>query len=256
MIYDQRPMQVYADGVEVAKDLRKYLRGKTVMSLMPDFYVLDISGLSDNDLAFIRYSKQIKVVGEDKSVLCIGSIEEIYQHQEDMIEKTTIALSDGMDFWETVANASIGKGASVRSTMGTLLSGFSLGSFIADDNRFSRGQAYCDRLPDVISTLAKSVNARAFYTQAQVHVVKKGAAASIIDIPDKEILNNPGFSNGVCTLKTKVKGYPVGLLATIEGKSKKYRIFSQSINADCWEGDWVSELLLVDENEVDDMGGG
>lgn len=257
MIIDQRPMKVMIDSdTEVAKDLRKYLRGKTSMNLMPDYYLLDISGMSDSDLEIIKSSKKITVAGENDSILCLGVVDEIYQYQDDMNEVTSIAISDGKDFWFSVANASIGKGASIRNTLVTCLGGFPLASYIADNPQLLRGQTYLDRLPDVVSTLARSVHARAYFTHGQVNVVAPGSASSVLNIPDKEILENPGFSNGVCTLKTKVKGYPIGLLVTIEKKRKKYRLVSQTVNADNWEGDWVSELMLIDEDIISDIEGG
>ena len=257
MILDQRPMKVFVDGdTEVAKDLRKWLRGKTVMSLMPDYYLLDISGMSDSDLEIVKSSRKISVAGEDDSILCVGKVDEIYQYQNDMNEITTISIADGKDFWMSIANASLGKGATVRNTIVTCLGGFPLASYVADNAQLLRGQTYLDRLPDVVSTLARSVHARAYFTHGQVNVVKSGSASAVLNIPDKEILENPGFSNGVCTLKTKVKGYPIGLLVTIEKKHKKYRLVSQAFNADSWEGDWVSELMLIDEDIVTDMEGG
>lgn len=256
MILDHRPMKVYADNDEVAKKLRKRLIGKTVMSLMPDFYTLEISGLLDEDMQYLKFCKEIKVVGEDNSILALGKIQEIYQRQEGMSEVTTVSFADGMDFWTTITNQSIGKGATVRNSIATVLGSFPLASYMADDDRFFRGQAYLGRLPDVVSAMAKSVHARAYFTQSQVHVVKKGAASSVLFIPDKEIIDLPGFTNGMCIIKTKVKGYPVGLMVVMEGQEKKYRLLSQALRADCWEGDWISELALVDEDEIDNMGSG
>ena len=256
MIVDHRPMAVYADNVEVAKDLRKYLRGKTTMSLLPDFYILDISGMSDEDYQYVKFCTIIKVVGEDKSILCLGKIRNIYRQQNDMNELTTISIADGMDFYNSLANASIGRGASIRNTLISVLGGFPLASYLADDARLTRGQVYLDRLPDVVSMLARSVRARAFFTQSQVHVVKHKATSSVLFIPDKEIIENPGLTNGVCVVKTKVKGYPVGLMTQLEGSEKQYRLVMQSLDADCWVGEWNSELTLIDEDAVDDMGSG
>ena len=248
MILDHRKMTVYADGDEIGRKLRKTLVGRSTMTLLPDFYTLEISGLSDGDIRKVKYSKNIRVVGEDKSLLFSGSLEDLYTHYSEMSELTTMSLSDGMGFWEQFTNTSVGKGASVRSTIMTALGSAPLGSYLAGDARLMRGQALVGKSADIVSMLAASVNARAYFTQSQVHIVSAGMASSIVDIKDKDIVSTPEYANGVCTLRMKVKGWPVGLMATVSGKKKQYRLVAQTIMADSWEGPWETELTLIDES--------
>ena len=258
MIVDLRPMKIYAGEEQIGEKCRKYLRGKTTMSLLPDFYLLDIHGLPDSELTALRYTDKLRVVGENDSVICSGKVEDIYIHYTDTNEIVTVSIADGTELWDKNVSLSVAKGASVLTTMSKVLGNVPVASFLAEDKRFLRGQAMVGKAPELVSVLARSVDARAFYTQSQVHVVSSGRTSSILEVTEKEILSETAIATGVYAVKTKVKGYPIGLIAMIEGDNRRMRLVSQSIDGDSWEGVWYSELLFIDEDifGASGMGGG
>ena len=258
MIVDLRPLTVYADDEIIGKNCRKRLKGKTTMSLLPDFYLLDINGLPDTEMAALRYASRVKVVGEDDSIVCTGIVEDIYVHYSDTNEITTVSISDGTSLWDQACNVSIAKGAGVQTTMQTILGSIPIASFMANDTRFLRGQALVGKTAEIISALARSIGARAFFTQSQVHVVSNGKTSSILQLTEEEVISETALATGIYAVKTKVKGYPVGLLTTLANDERQLRLVSQSIDADSWEGVWTSELLMVDEATfgTDGMEGG
>ena len=258
MIVEPRPMSVYVDDELIGENCRKRLQGKATINLLPDFHLLDINGLNEKDTAKLKNATMIKVVGEDDSVLCSGEIEDLYVHYSETNEISTVCISDGKQFWDKAANMTLAKGLSVRTTIMSVLGDIPLGSFLADDKRFTRGQTMVGRVPYIVSTLAKSLGARAYYTQSQVHVVSIGKASSVLDLNEKEIISETAIATGVYAVKTKVKGYPVGLMTRLGEDKRQFRLASQSINADNWDGVWDSELLLIDESfmSADGLGGG
>lgn len=252
MLNDKRPLVLMAGGVTLSADQRMWVRGSGNMSLLPDFYMIDIYNLSDDDLSAVREAKTITAYGADNSMICYGEIDDIFTRLEGVNTVTSIAITDGKSFWSAKVNQTVGGGAGFRDALNVIMTGAAVGPWMASETRLPRGQTFSGRLADSVSMLAKSANARAFLTKNVVYVVERGRASDIITIEDSDITGETSYADGVVMLRTKVKGYPIGVIASRNGK--KYRLVSQKISADNFKGDWRSDVLLVDEDQVDVFG--
>ena len=249
---DFRPLILKAGETEIAKGLRFRARGKSTMTLLPDLFIVDIYNLPEEEMAILKQASYMSVLFEKtEETLCYGEIEDIYENQQEANQLTTVVLADGKGFIESKVSKSIGAGASVRTAMASILSGY-MGSFLASDVRLIRGQTFSGRLSDCVSTLAKAVNARAFFTHGAVVTTAKGQAEDVKSIDDEDIIDDPFFSEGVCIIRTKIKAYPIGIMIIFDGK--QYRLATQLLDVDNKEGPWKLELTLVDENDLEANG--
>lgn len=249
-----RPLKLRVGNTDIATNQRIRVKGSHNMTLLPDFFMIDVFNMTDVDLAIVKDGGQITIIGKDDFMLCRGEVDDMYTHMEGVNLITTISILDGKKFYETNIRESIGAGASVRTTFNSIMRNASIGSFCATDKRIFRGQTFSGRLADSISMLARSVGARAFITMGAVHIVAKGMASEIVNINDFDIIEDADFAKGTRIIKTEVKGYPVGALVNVE--NRQYRLVSQKIDADNYRGQWDSHLVLVDEKEVTKMEGG
>lgn len=239
--------------MQIAVDHRIRVQGRANMTLLPDFFCVDIYNLPDADLGRIRNSKILFVTAIDNSTICYGQIEDVYVHSAGSNVITTIAVSDGQDFWEAKIRKTIGKGAGVKETLNAILEGAVFGSYLADNPRLVRGQTIYGPQPEIVRKAAQSVNARAFISHGVLHVVQKGKTDNTTIIPEDDIIDEPSIADGVCLVRVKVKGYAVGTMAII--RDKLYRIAAQSVEADNQSGIWRTDLVLVNEDMVSGMGG-
>lgn len=230
--------------------------GCASMTLLPNFSVVEIYNMSDDDYSAILSSRQLTVNSEDGTAICSGKVEDIYFEDRESNVVAIISVSDGQDFWEMRVNESIGAGAYLSGAVSHIMKAATMGTWLARDFRVIRAQTFVGRLADAISALAKSVDARAFISMNVVHVVEKGKAETVVNIPESDVIQGPNYAEGLCMLKTVVGGYPVGVFANYNGAT--YRIISQRFDADNFDGPWETTLFLADESLIDDggMGGG
>ena len=222
------------------------------MTLLPDFFLVIVYNMSDEDMSEIQNKKELKICTSDKAVLCSGEVEDIYRHTEGMNDVFEVSLSDGQTFWEKRINKPVGGGTTFKSTLYHIIEGARMGSYLADDPRFIRPQAFSGRLADAVLDIAKGVHARAFLSKNVVHVVTKGKSEIIITVSEDELIEEPNYANGVCILRTVVKAYPVGVLC--EFRNKRFRLVTNAVSADNYKGDWQEEITLVDESYLDENG--
>ena len=222
------------------------------MALIPDFFMIDIYNLSSTDLSTIRDAATVSAYAENGSMLCYGEIDDVYTRLDGQNTVTTVAIADGKTFWASRVSQTIGGGSGYRDALATIMKGALVGPWLAREGRLPRGQTFTGRLADNVSMLAKTASARAFLTRNVVYVVEKGRASDIITIEESDITGETSYADGVVMLRTKVKGYPIGVIARRGNKS--YRLVSQKISADNFKGDWRSDVLLVDEDQVDVYG--
>jgi hypothetical protein len=251
-----RELTAYVGNTEVFKEKRVRVRGKANMTLLPDFFLVEVYNMEDEDRALLETKKELKIIAKDKAVLACGEVEDIYDKQEDMNIISVISLSDGQSFWETRIDRTVGAGACFSQTIRQIIQNVQMGSYLADDPRFPRAQTFCGRLADIISGIAKGVDARAFISDNVLHVVQKGRSEIIVKITEEDLLEEPRTASGVVILRTDVKAWPVGMLH--EFREKQHRLVSQEVNADNFSGPWQTELMLADESMLDKggMGGG
>ena len=251
-----RELKAYSEEKEVFQNHRIRVRGKANMTLLPDFFLVEVYNPDELDIAAVERAGTLSINAKDGAVLCSGEIEDIYIRTEGANQVYAISLSDGGSFWETKITKSVGPGVYFSATIRQILEKASMGSYLAKDERFVRPQTFCGRLADFISDIAKGVHARAFVSNNVLHVVEKGRSEIVMTIQEEDMIDEPDNATGVCIVRTEVKSWPVGAIISFRGKS--YRLASQEISADNSQGKWETKLVLADEDylDADGMDGG
>ena len=252
LLNEKRPLIVKADSRLIAEENRIKVQGRACMTLMPDFFTVEIYNLSDDDLAIVRDSTYLSVAGEKSSVLLYGEIEDIYFRNVEANRVTTICISDGRSFWNATVEKTVASGASIQTAVRNVVDSIPVGSILAQDTALMRGQTFSGRQAEAVRMMAKSMNARAFVAHNTLHIVEKGRTEYQLAIDEDEVITDPKYAQGITVLKTIVRGYPVGIIVIYNGS--EYRVAAQSINADNLNGAWDSEILLVSETALDRYG--
>lgn len=250
-----RDLALTANGERIAAGFRIHVNGMACMTMLPDTYMIDVYNMSSGDLSLVRRYGQLSLSGGG-SVICSGSVQDIHQHMDDGSDLTTIIVADGQDIWSTRVSRTIGAGAGVRSALNALLGPSRLGSFLAEDIRLPRGQTFDGGLADIVTVLARTVGARAYVSRGLVHFAVPGKAPEAIRLTDEDLVSDPEYAEDVCNVYTRVRGYPVGALVSLNDQD--YRLVSQSVDADTSKGPWRSVLTLISEDILkrDGMEGG
>lgn len=256
MLSDLRPLKAYCGTTEIFSDCRIRVRGRSNMTLLPDYFLVEVYNPGIEDITLLRANKKMKLQTNNMATLCVGEVEDIYSHLEGANTIYAISISDGQSFWETKASKSVGAGVYFSATIRQILMNASMGSYLAKDNRFVRPQTFNGRLADSIADIARSVHARAFISQNVLHVVEKGRSEILITIGDDDLVSDPQYATGIVIVRTIVHAWPVGMM--VEFRGKRYRLATQEVNADNFQGLWQTESTLVDENflDADGMDGG
>jgi len=249
---DLRKLEAYCGEDRVFVDNRIRIRGKSNMTLLPDYYMVEVYNMSETDKALLSSRKELRVLTETMAVFISGEVEDIYTTYEGANQVSVISVTDGQSFWETKVSQTVGRGALISTTIRHILKNATMGSYLAKDDRFIRSQAFHGRLADCISSLARGVHARAFISKDVLHVVEEGRSEVIVAVEEEDLVDEPHFADGVCIVKATVKSWPVGMLHEFRGN--RYRLVSQSIDADNYQGNWQTELMLVNEVYLDKDG--
>lgn len=254
---DIRQLSAFVDEVQIAIDQRIRLKGRGTISLKPDLWLVDIFELGRDDYDRLQDGKEIKIVGEDDSVLCEGKIDEVYVHTDDGKEITTITVADGIDFWESFINLSFGGGNDVDKTIRYIVSRCSapvkISNIIAKKQVIVRGQVFQGRTVNYVRDLAKSVNARAFLTRNSLSILDHRVQSATIDMTSGDEIASMAYSNGVVVARlTLMKGYQIGQLVLLPDTISKYRLICQSVDADNFKGNWQTELIMLDDDMITD----
>ena len=259
-----RSLSVLADGSPIAENRRIRLRGRTVMGLRPDAWEVDVYFLSEEDAATLHEAKDVSVLGEDDSLLASGRVEETFTHLEDGKLITTIMVTKGMDFWRSTVSISVAKGNTVQDTIQTLCRNgscpVSVAAMQAKNATFFRGQTFHGRTADYVATLAKSIDARAYYVRGGLYIMSRNAATDSITLEEEDTAMGVARLDGAAVARlTKMRGYTIGAWIMLPGEATRYRLLCQSVDADNYKGSWRTELILVNEDRIetpDDWGGG
>ena len=251
-----RVLTAKAGNTDIFNGLRIRVQGRANMTLQPDLFLVEVYNPTDEDVIYARKIGSMSVFGHDGGLVCYGEIEDVYTRQDGSNDVTVFSLSDTQTFWESKTVKSIGAGIKVSAVIRSLAVGAAMGSYLADDLKIVRGMSVSGRNADVISMLAKSVNARAFVSGGVLHVVSKGRAEILAHINEDDVLEEPQYADGVCIVKTVVKGWPVGMMCMYD--RKMFRIIAQEIDADNLKGLWRTNVFLISEDalDADGMGGG
>ena len=179
LLNETRPLWLKADNTEIAKDKRIRVKGRSNMTLIPDFFMVDIYNLSEEDELSLRNAERLSVFGESMIILCSGEIQEIYTHVEQSNEIITVSISDGMKFWKSRADIAVSSGVWCRDAIKTILKNAKFGLFLCDDFRMPRGQTFSGRTADFINEFAISLSARAYILNNTLNIVGKESEEDI-----------------------------------------------------------------------------
>ena len=245
---------VFAESQEVAQNNRIRVQGRSNMTLIPDFFIVDIFNLSDEDLSHINDSKRLVVMMNDFTIVCSGEIDGIYKHSDGSNDIYSISIVDGRSFWEEKVNKTLVGGTWMNDAVRKILKSADYGVFMCEDYRMPRGQVFCGRLADSISTIAKGLKARAFIVNNVLSIIEKGRSVTTETLNDSEIITEPNKENGVVIVKTYARILIVGGIVIYDGI--QYRVITQAFNLDNMSGSWDTESTLINENEFERMEGG
>lgn len=257
MLSEYRPIWVYADENEIATDLRVRVKGRSNLTLLPDFYTVEIYNISATDESYLRNARTITVKVDRESIVCTGIIEGIYTHEERANTVTTVSVSDGGDFWQKTVNISIGKGASVFDVIRTIVDGSAtIGVFLCEDIRMPRGQVCSGRVAEIVETFARSLHARAYITENVLNLVSKGSVTNTFNLNAEDTIGSLDTMDGVYVLKIKGRSFSVGDYIGYQGKNM--RIIARAVSLDSQEGDWDIEISMVEDSmfTIEEMEGG
>ena len=246
-----RHLSVFADSDHFAPDSRFRLSGTIRIGLFPSLFLLQCWNLSESDIFRLQNTKELSVMRED-SCLASGQVSDVFAQTVPEGTVTTAAFSLGLDLWEAQVSLSVPSGISVSETVHRILSasgtGIQLLSFPGGDPVFSRGQAFCGRIPDCLAAVLSAVSARAYLVPAGLCVIPAEPPEATLHLHDKDLTDRPAFAAGgrKMILSTTVTGFQPGEEMTLETEGKTYSglILERMVEADTALGPWSTQLLI------------
>ena len=246
-----RHLSVLADSDPFAPDSRFRLSGMIRIGLFPSLFLLQCWNLSESDSYRLQNTKELSVMRED-SCLASGQVSDVFVQTVPEGTVTTAAFSLGLDLWEAQVSLSVPAGVSVSETVRRILAasgtGIQLLSFPGEDPAFSRGQAFCGRVPDCITSVLSTVSARAYLVPAGLCVIPAEPPEASLHLKDKDLTDRPAFADGgrKMILSTTVTGFQPGEEMTLETEGKTYAglILERLVEADTRMGPWNTQLLV------------
>ncbi|MCR4882251.1 MAG: hypothetical protein K6A68_01700 [Clostridiales bacterium] len=251
MAEPDRHLTVLVDVEPFAPDSRFRLSGTMRIGLFPSLFLLQCWNLADEDVFRLQNTKELSVMRED-SCLAFGQVSDVFVQTVPEGTVTTVAFSLGLDLWESQVSLSVPSGVSVSETVRRILvasgTGIQLLSFPGEDSVFSRGQAFCGRVPDCITSVLSTVSARAYLVPAGLCVIPAESLEATLNLKDKDLTDRPVFADfgGKMILSTTVTGFQPGEEMTLETDGKTYAglILERMVEADTAIGPWNTQLLV------------
>ena len=246
-----RHLSVFADSDPFAPDSRFRLSGTIRIGLFPSLFLLQCWNLADEDVFRLQNTKELSVMRED-SCLASGQVSDVFVQTVPEGTVTTAAFSLGLDLWEAQVSLSVPAGVSVSETVRRILAasgtGIQLLSFPGEGPAFSRGQAFCGRVPDCVAAVLSAASARAYLVPAGLCVIPAEPPEASLHLKDKDLTDRPAFADGSrkMILSTTVTGFQPGEEMTLETEGKTYAglILERMVEADTALGPCSTQLLI------------
>lgn len=248
-----RSLTVLADGERVTGLSRVSLTGRETLGLEPLPFVLRVWNPADSACAMLAAARRVSVLRDD-SLLAAGWTAGVYRRTvpEGMI--TEVAFSPNLMLWEAPVSLSVEAGASVSETVQKILeasgTGIRLLPCAGPDPMFSRGQAFYGRAAECVNDVLSAVPARGYMTEAGLCAVPaEGQPVSLV-LTEKDLTDEPVFTDGKMILRTKPVGWPPGKRAKVKWKNESAEglVTERSIDADNMTGSWQAEIILTIQN--------
>lgn len=248
--FDRR-LTVFTDGEPFAPDTRFRLFGRLRIGLFPSLFLLQCRNLSDSDSFRLRNANELSVMRED-SCLAFGRVTDVFTETVPEGTVTTAAFSLGLDLWEAQISLAVPAGVSVSETVQRILSvsgtGIRLLSFPGPDPVFMRGQAFCGRAAECITSVLSSAGAMGYLVPAGLCIIPAEPLPATLHLTEKDLTDRPAFADGgkKMILSTTVTGFQPGEEMTLatEGKTYSGLILERMMEADTAIGSWKTQLLV------------
>ena len=245
-----RELSVFADGEPITGFSHARLTGRDYIGLYPMPFTLRLWNLSEQERGLLSSAREISVL-HDGSVLAAGIITDTCCETVPEGTVTETVFSAGIRLWESPVSLSVEAGVSVSETVRRILeasgTGIPLLAFPGEDPVRIRGQAFCGRAAECISSALSAAGARACLMPSGLCVIPasglpESMALTEADMPDAPVRTG----EKLMILHTRVTGWPLGKTVSVRwnGASAEGLVIGRSVDADNPEGNWLSELLI------------
>ena len=255
-----RSLSVMLDDEPFSFSGRMRLRGEDELSLFPALFTLELWNLPEE--YFLRFFRAQRIsVSHGDACLVSGTISDVFRHPAQEGILTTVAISLGLDLWESVVSLSVPAGTLLSDAVRQILSasgtGIPLLSFPVDsgDGSFClpRAQSFFGRAAKSVTSALSAASARPMLTPSGLMVVPSGGLSEAVRISETDLTDTVAFAGGsqrgtkqLAILSAAVSGWRPGQTAEVRQGNVSFRgiIVSRSIDADTATGPWKSELLV------------
>lgn len=254
MIDLDRPLHVYADGREVAYELRKRLVGKSTMTCLPDTWILDIYSTDGDTESALKIAKEIKV-DSDGGKIAYGKPVITHKRVESGKEIFTVVFSDGEDFYSSSVSVSLPKEMTPKAIITYAARSCTAPVSVVGDipgyGKSVRGLSFYGRTVDLLNELSIRYGVRCWYTHGGLRISKIGDENKYpFLIPQDKILDIEKSSDGVTIVRSELISGLCGVTVELQPENKKYIAVAYSVKADTDGANWIMETTLIDITAV------
>ena len=221
-----RSLTVLADGEQVTGFCYARLTGRETLSLLPLPYTLRILNLPDSGAGQLYTAKELAVLREN-SLLAYGRVSAVLRRNVPEGSLTEVVFSPGLKLWEAPVSVSVEAGASVSETLRRIL-------------------AASGRAAECVNEALSAAAAGACLCPAGLRVIPREGLPVSLHLSERDLIDEPSFTDGQMILRTTVTGWPVGEKASVKWKdgSAEGLVMERRIDADTMNGKWENTLIV------------
>ena len=265
-----RSFSVMLDGKPFSFSGRMRLRGEDELSLFPALFTLELWNLPEEYFLRLFRAKMISV-SHDDACLVSGSISDVFRQPAKEGVVTTVAISLGLDLWESTVSLTVPANTSLSDTIRQILAasgtGICLLADLENDSTLVRPQSFFGRAAECVSQVlarpfrstgvipseAEGSFLRAMLTPSGIITVPPDGLSEAVKITESDLTDTVAFSGGslcgtkpLAILSATVAGWRPGQTVEVQQGSVFFRgiIVSRSVDADTASGPWKSEMIV------------
>ena len=254
-----RSLSVMLDGEPFSFSGRMRLRGEDELSLFPALFTLELWNLPEEYFLRLFRAKVISV-SHDDACLVSGMISDVFRHPTQEGVKTTVAISLGLDLWESTVSLAVPAGITLSDTVRQILAasgtGICLLADLENDSTLVRSQSFFGRASECISSVLSAVSSHAMLTPSGLMIVPPGGMNEAVRITESDLTDTVAFAGGslrgtkpLAILSATVAGWRPGQTVEVRQRNVSFRgiIVSRSVDADTAAGPWKCEMIIETE---------
>ena len=244
-----RALAVTLDGRGIGAGCRIRLQGRERLSMLPDFFRVRISNLSDVSLERLRQGGKLAVACGD-SVLASGAVLDVYRQTSTDGTETEVVFSGNAEFWNAMVSVSVAGGltasAIIRQILAASNTGVTLLSVPNPDAAFDHPMAFCGRAADGIETILNSIGDRGFLTESGLNLVSATQKLTDLQLTEKDLTDGSSYSMTHVVIPTRMTGWTLGRRLSLQSGKQHLSglIIERAIDADNYDGPWRCELIV------------